>query len=236
MAEGGSGFPVTLWDMVVESRGEGKRAEEARERLCRMYWDPLWSFARRKGMRYADAQDAVQGFLVHFLGKGGGFGAADPERGRMRSYLLKCFENYMVNEWRRNTTLRRGGPDATVPYEEAEHAPPDGETPERLYQRKWALGIMALTMERLAEKYRTMHRVEEYKMLWPLMGTARSESGAVAAAAQKMEVSEGLVRTRLSRLRERFQQTLLQTIAETMGGASEEEVLEEMKLLREAAR
>ncbi len=234
--EAESGFPITQWDLVALARDEGKRADEARERLCRMYWDPLWSFARKKGLRYADAQDAVQDFLAHFLEKGGGFGAADQERGRMRSYLLKCFENHLIGQWQMRGALKRGAPGGTVPYEEADHAPPDGETPERLYLRKWALSIMSLTMERLAEKYRRMHRVEEYKILWPMMGADRADYGAIPVVAQKMEVSEGLVRTRLSRLRERFQQTLMATIGETMGGASEEEVLEEMKVLREAAR
>ena len=236
MAEPESGFPLTQWDLVALARDDGGRAEEARERLCRMYWDPLWSFARKRGMNHADAQDAVQGFLAHFLQKRGGFGAAEPERGRMRSYLLTCFENYRASERLKSGAQKRGGLEATVPYEEAEHAQPDGETPERLYLRKWALGIMTLAMERLAGKYRRMCREEEYKLLRPLMGTVRAANGAFAAAAEKLEVSESLMRTRLSRLRDRFQQTLMQTIRETMGGASEEEVMEEMRLLREAAR
>ncbi len=234
--ESESGFPVTQWDLVALARDEGKPAEAARERLCRMYWDPLWSFARKKGLLYADAQDAVQEFLAHFLEKRGGFGSAEQERGRMRTYLLTCFKNHLAGQWHRGNALKRGGPDETVPYEEEEHAQQDGETPERLYLRKWSLGIMSLTMERLAEKYRRMSRVEEYKALWPMMGAERAGYGTVAEVAQKLEVSEGLVRTRLSRLRGRFQQTLMETIRETMGGAPEEEILVELNLLREAAR
>ena len=42
-------FATTHWSLVAAAQGESPAAEEALEKLCRIYWRPLYTFARRQG-------------------------------------------------------------------------------------------------------------------------------------------------------------------------------------------
>ena len=50
-------FPPTRWSLVCSMRGE--RAEEALAELCRLYWLPLYAFARREGLNPENAEDVT---------------------------------------------------------------------------------------------------------------------------------------------------------------------------------
>ena len=232
----GEDFPPTQWDLVAAARGEERTAEAARERLCRMYWGPLWSFARAKGLQDADAKDAVQGFLAEFLEERGGFGSAEEERGRLRSYLLACFTHHMQGRWMRERAEKRGGGSAPLPYVEERHAPWDKESPEHLYDRSWSVMILREAMIRLGESYGKEGRGKEFHWLGPLLTGGRAERGASLAAAKALGVPEGTMASLLSRMRKRFRRALVETVGTTMGGASEAEVLAEMDLLKAAVQ
>src|SRR5439155_15577323 len=42
-------FATTHWSVVLEAQGESPEAQEALEKLCRVYWRPIYSFVRRQG-------------------------------------------------------------------------------------------------------------------------------------------------------------------------------------------
>ena len=42
-------------------------AAEALEDFCRIYWYPLYAYARRTGHSVEDAEDLTQGFFNHLL-------------------------------------------------------------------------------------------------------------------------------------------------------------------------
>ena len=125
----------------------------------------------------------MQGFLADFLGKRGGFGSAEEGRGKMRTYLLRCFTWHMQGRWRRDRAEKRGGGGADLPYEEGRHAPVDGESPERLYDRRWSVMILDEAMRALEESYGKEGREQVFRQLWPLLTERRAESGASRAAA-----------------------------------------------------
>ena len=69
MIERGHEFPATRWTLVLRV-GEPEAGDEARralEELCKIYWYPLYAFARRQGLGAHDAQDATQGFFANLL-------------------------------------------------------------------------------------------------------------------------------------------------------------------------
>jgi RNA polymerase sigma-70 factor (ECF subfamily) len=119
------------------------------DRLCRAYWYPLYAYARRKGHSPEDAQDLTQGFLARLLASHR-IALADPARGRFRTFLLSAMQNFLINEWAKASTEKRGGGMEFLPLhtEDPEHLytaePADQRTPETIYKQRWAATVMAL--------------------------------------------------------------------------------------------
>jgi len=102
-------FHTTRWSIVSSAAdGETESSRLALEELCGAYWFPLYAFARRRGNGPQDAADLTQGFFLQLL-SGGGLNAADPSRGRFRTFLLAAFQNYCRNAHRDASTKKRGG-------------------------------------------------------------------------------------------------------------------------------
>ena len=104
-------FPDTRWSLVLAASGrdaDDARARAALDELSGQYWFPLYAFARRCGHDPAAAEDLTQGFFMLLLSHEL-LAKADPERGRLRSYLLGTFKNFMSTETRREHREKRGG-------------------------------------------------------------------------------------------------------------------------------
>jgi DNA-directed RNA polymerase specialized sigma24 family protein len=148
-------FLTTRWSRVVMA-GEtsGPDAEAALADLCRGYWTPIYSFARRAGHSREDAQDLTQGFFLDLLTRNSIAGAAR-ERGRFRSFLLGAFEHYRANCYRRESAQKRGGRadlfsmDAGPAEAALAMEASTSVTAETVYERSWAMALLAKVMERL---------------------------------------------------------------------------------------
>src|SRR4051812_9375613 len=135
-------FPTTRWTLVRAAGGaRSGHSQEALATLCETYWYPLYACLRRRGVPADDAQDLTQGFLARVIEKGA-LGLADPARGRFRSFLLASLTHYAANERDRACARKRGGgplldlEGAEVRYQLDPHS---NLTPERLFERRWAL-------------------------------------------------------------------------------------------------
>jgi hypothetical protein len=66
-AEGAANFPTTRWTTVMRAaQSQATGGQSALAELCRIYWYPLYIFARR-GHSSEDTQDLTQGFFLHLL-------------------------------------------------------------------------------------------------------------------------------------------------------------------------
>ena len=150
-------FATTHWSLVLIAQGQSAAAEEALEELCRIYWRPLYAFARREGSDSEQARDLTQGFFQLLLTRRD-FDAARRERGRLRSYLLVSFKHFLGGERRREMTIKRGHGQWLIPLEEL-HASEragfltgglvDSMSADRLYQRRWASTLIEHVLRRL---------------------------------------------------------------------------------------
>jgi hypothetical protein len=104
---GAVAFTTTQWSVVLKAQGESPLAEEALEKLCRIYWWTLYGFVRRQGYSPEEAQDLTQGFFAMLLERRD-FDAVRRETGRLRSYLLASLKNFLAKVHRRATTIKRG--------------------------------------------------------------------------------------------------------------------------------
>src|SRR5206468_5877524 len=138
----GAAFTTTHWSVVLEAQGESPAAHEALEKLCRMYWRPIYSFLRRQGIGSAEAEDITQGFFAQLL-KRRSFGAVRKEKGRLRSFLLASMKYFLADEQRRAMAIKRGKGQRVIPLEELHAEKPselaDPVTSEMVYERRWAL-------------------------------------------------------------------------------------------------
>ena len=223
-------FRTTHWSMVL-SAGDSQSPDSARalERLCRMYWYPLYVFVRRKGHDHEEAQDLTQGFFEKLLAKGY-LAAADQQRGKFRTFLLSSLTNFLANEWDRASRLKRGGHltflslDAEAEAEDRYKLEPvDHATADRLFEQRWAQTLMECVLERLADEMEPS-RFEALKGF--LLG---EDEASYAAAAAQLGLTVPAVTSAIHRMRARFGLLLREEISHTV--TNDDEVEEEIRHL-----
>lgn len=238
--DGARTFPVTQWTVVLAaSRTPSPESAAALERLCGLYWYPLYAFARRSGYSPADAEDLTQEFFERLL-EHNWIAQADPHRGRFRSFLLMAFKRFLGKEWAKARTLKRGGQVrfVTLPLETAEtrysQEPADTRTPEQAFEKHWALALLAAVLNRLREDYARDGKSALFEVLEPCL-VGKRETLPYATLAAQVGTSEAAVKMAVSRLRERYRARLKEEIGHTVASAAEAE--EELRhLFRVLAR
>ncbi len=223
-------FPQTRWSLIVDARGDNPAALAS---LCQQYWKPLYIYARRKGSNQTDAEDLTQDFFVHVLSKDF-FSKADPERGRLRTLLLRSFQNFSVNEWKKQSAEKRGGGVAPLSIDAdpvegwLKIEPTVDTTPELEFERQWAREILQQAREKLREVYVEAGKSAEFDAFADQLEIGKSERPH-REIADELGVDEAATRYIGFKLRQRFRELLEQTVAETV--ATREEAAEELRHL-----
>jgi len=238
--EGPRTFPVTQWTAVLAAGSRpSPESAAALERLCTLYWYPLYAFVRRSGYSPADAEDLTQEFFARLL-EHNWVSAADPHKGRFRSFLLMIIKRFLANEWDKARALKRGGQVRFVAlqFDTAEtrygQEPADTRTPEQVFEQHWALALLAQVLKRLREEYTQVGKATLFETLEPCL-TVKRELQPYASLAAQLGMSEAAVRMGVSRLRARYRECIREEIGHTV--ASPEEVEEELRhLFRVLAR
>src|SRR3989440_5568633 len=157
---GAAVFATTHWSVVLEAQGGSPAAQDALEKLCRIYWRPVYSFIRRQGAGPEEAEDFTQGFFALLLERRD-LDAVRREKGHLRSYLLTSVKHFLASEQRRAMAVKRGKGQRVVALdglsanERTEMEPTDSLSADRLYERRWALTLMEQVLWRLKDEYRT---------------------------------------------------------------------------------
>jgi RNA polymerase sigma-70 factor (ECF subfamily) len=153
-------FVTTHWSVVLTAGGsDTTRARDTLARLCQTYWYPLYAYIRRRGHSPHDAQDLTQAFFAQLLERQS-LAAADPERGRFRSFLLGAMNHFLVNEWQKAHAQKRGGGSQTLSLDLAaaeerfDLEPADNSTPDRVFEKQWAMTLLGEVLNRLDAEYR----------------------------------------------------------------------------------
>jgi len=211
-------FLPTRWSVILAAQdGASPEAEAALTRLCEHYWYPVYAFLRRKGQRPHEAQDLTQGFFAHVLQREW-LRNVGPEKGRFRTFVLRCLTNFMAN-------LPR--PPATIPVDftdaEARYAiePTDHITPAILFELRWAAALLQGALLRLRNEDSDRHR-QRLDALLPYL-TPETAPDKFAALARQLGISEENARQEVSRLRKRYREAIRDEIAETVSGRAEVE-------------
>jgi RNA polymerase sigma factor (sigma-70 family) len=235
----GASFLTTHWSVVLAAAGQpSASADEALERLCRAYWYPLYAHVRRRGREPHEAQDLTQAFFERLLQKSF-LRAVDRNKGRFRSFLLTALDHFLANEWRRGQSQKRGGGKPLIYFDDDSvedryrHEPQHEETPERLFERRWALTVLEQAMVRLANEYASLGNTTLFETLKPVLGGDRADLPHSQIAA-RLELTENALNLALFRLRRRYGELIREVIAETV--ARPEEVDDELRHLMQCLR
>jgi RNA polymerase sigma-70 factor (ECF subfamily) len=226
-------FATTRWSLVLAA-GLGGTPDAARAlaALCESSWYPLYAEARRRGFGAEEASDRVQGFFARLL-ESDGIAVADPARGRFRSFLLAAFGHFLANEWDRQRAKKRGGDRkiASLDARDGElrlfREPAHESTPERVFDRRWALALIERALGRLESEYARAGKAAVFAALKPALGGDRGVP--YADLARTLGISEGAVKVAMHRLRARAGELIRDEVAQTVG--SPEEVDDELRLL-----
>src|SRR5437899_8569284 len=151
-------FTTTHWSVVLEAQGESPAAQEALEKLCRIYWLPIFAFLRGQGIPPEEAEDITQGFFAQVLERRK-FSALRKEKGRLRSFLLGALKYFVADEQRRAMAIKRGKGQRLIPLEELraderiDMEPSDPMTAEMIYDGRWALTVLERALSRVKDEY-----------------------------------------------------------------------------------
>jgi RNA polymerase sigma-70 factor (ECF subfamily) len=228
-----SHFATTHWSLVLAARDRAEPgAADALASLCALYWYPLYAYVRRRGHGPDDAHDLTQELFARLLEKDF-LAGVDRGKGKFRSFLLAACTHFLANERDRVRAKKRGGGRTVFSLDAADAEgryrtePAGGLTPEKLFERRWALAVLQQVMGRLRAEFEAKGKGH---MLDRLRGFLVGERGTgYRQAADVLGLSEGAIKVAVHRLRQRYRELLHEEIGRTVGSA--EEVEDEVRAL-----
>lgn len=219
-------FVTTNWSLVLSARDKASpQSTDALEKLCRAYWYPLYAYARRLGHRAEDAEDLTQEFFARLLAKNS-LDAADRDKGRFRTFLLTAMKRFVAREWERARAQKRGGGSSSIPLDtalaESLYRTDAGAdlSPEKLYERRYALALLDAAFKRLAKEFADAGKVGHFEVLKPYL-TADRGGIPYRELANRLKLDEGAARVAVHRFRKRYREVFREEIVQTVSGPDE---------------
>src|SRR6195256_4306928 len=204
-------FATTRWTVVLAAgRPNAPHANAALEELCGTYWYPLYVYVRRQTSTREDAEDLTQAFFARFLEKNYLEGLSS-DKGKFRAFLLAALKHFLANEWDRANRQKRGGGVAnlSLDWQDAETRyqinPADNLSPDKLYDRAWAVTLLGRVITRLRGESETEGKGKLFEQLKPFLMAGKSAI-PYAETATALGLTEGAVRVAVHRLRRRYRE------------------------------
>lgn len=232
-------FATTHWQTVLAAAQTGStEADQALSQLYRTYWYPLYAFVRRQGCQPHEAQDLTQEFFARLLANRN-LESIRREKGRFRSFLLVSLKHFLVNEWQRSRTAKRGCGRALIRLDELDAEkryrlePVDERSPDKVFERRWALTVLEEVFSRLREEYAGAGKSRLFDCLKGFL-SADERAPSYSEIASELDLTPAAAKQAVYRLRQRYRELLRAEITQTV--AAPEEVEEELAHLIAALR
>lgn len=227
-------FATTHWSAVITAgRRSTPQSERALGELSSIYWYPLYAYVRRRGYSREDAEDLTQSFFARFLERNYLDGLSS-EKGRFRAFLLASLKNFLANEWNKARRQKRGGQLSalSLDWRSADSRyqidPADNLSPDRIYDREWALALLERVITRLRDECVADGKAQLFDELKPFLSVDKSEVPYPRAAAN-LGMAEGAVRVSVHRLRRRYRELLRGEVRQTLSDPAQ--LADEMQAL-----
>jgi RNA polymerase sigma factor (sigma-70 family) len=226
--EGAASFHTTRWTIVMRAaQSQAQGGQAALADLCRVYWYPLYIFARRRGHSPDDAQDLTQSFFLHLL-EHRALSGVDRLKGKFRSFLLASFQNHLSDALDRARRLKRGGGkefvhlDAEDAEERYQREPIEFLTAEKIFDARWAMTVLGEALKKLSQEYATMGKTDIFETLKVFLDPNSSTAPpSYDEVSNRLKVSAGGVKTLIHRLRKRYTALLREEVGRTVSDPAE---------------
>ena len=196
--------------------------------MCEQYWYPIYAFIRRRCADSHQAEDLTQAFFEKVLAKQM-FRAADPDKGRFRSYVLTSVRNFLADQHAADNAQRRGGRHRVLPIDlvTAEQlycqSRSSDLSPEDEFDRAWAITLLERAIGRLKDEYEAKQQSRRFELFAPSLRPSPLDYDAIA---DTLGIDTVAARKAASRFRRRYGQLLREEIASTLSetGDIEEDI------------
>jgi RNA polymerase sigma factor (sigma-70 family) len=217
---GGVAFATTHWSVVLAAQGDSPEANKALEKLCRTYWWPVYSFIIRQGAGPEEAKDLTQSFFA-LLFERRDLESVRRERGRLRSFFFASVKHFLAKERRYAAAVKRGDGQPLIPLDEllarkrVDPEPADSLSPDRIFERRWALTVLEQALARLEDEYLAVGKVRLFEELKKLL-TGEPGQPSRGEIAREFGMTENAVNQAFYRFRQRYRELLHEEIADTV--------------------
>lgn len=218
----GSGFNTTCWHVVTSSRDQDSAIRhESLGELYRAYWYPLFAYLRRKGHSVDAASDYVQGFFLELIDKDF-LATVSPEKGRFRWFMMSAIGRFVSKQTAKENAQKRGGDRAifSLNVEQAEQRyqrePVEDWTPEKLYDRRWALEVLGKALEELKRDHESRGKLELYSALQATLAGEALTGEACEEIGARLDMSPVAVKVAAHRLKEKYRKALIDVVSQTL--------------------
>ena len=219
-------FDTTHWSIVLRARGDEADARNALEALCRTYRPPVLAYVRRRGYSMEAAEDLAQTFFARFLEQAY-HANADPTRGRFRAFLLTALKRFLIDADANAAALKRGG---NVHFRSLESNGPneddtlnrvsDGETPERAFERSWALALLESAMRKLRDEAIRAGKAALFDRLSEFLADSPDDAD-YKRIANELNLRRNTLAVAVHRLRHRLRELVREELSQTTIDADE---------------
>jgi len=215
-------FPPTPWSLISRIRQPAHPDDQkaALNEVCTSYWPAVYAFIRHQGRSPSDSEDLTQDFFCRLVDDEM-LNGASADKGRLRSLLAVILKRFLVDQIRRETSLKRGGNRIHLTVD-----PSNGEdyfdrlssetiSPDDFFDRVFAASLMDQAVRRLRDDYFSQEKGHVFEVLkTSLLGPAAP--GELTVWADRLNTSEATLRVAVHRLRKRFRESFRSVVMETV--------------------
>lgn len=217
--------PATSWSLITAAQSSATDRRAALDKLCRLYWGPLYAFARRHGLSPADAEDATQDFFLRILSDDW-LALVDRSKGRFRGYLYQSMSFHLSEARRRDATQKRGGGARRLSIDwapaEAQFARLAAKTmdPAQAFDHAWTGTVLEIAVTRLADEEGAAGRAARFVALRPFL-TSQPTAGDYERLAERLGLARATVAVTVHRLGKRYRELIRSVVVETVANPEE---------------
>ena len=201
-------WPTTMQDDLNVLRLGSSASGVAFNRVCRLYWSPVYAFIRMTNRDPEAVADLTQEFFLRLI-ETDALKSFIPGEHRFRSWLMVCIRHFQTDKIRSSHAIKRRPPSGwiTVDPTDAENVlgqiPASITTPEEAFDRSWAVCVFNNALQQLEQECRDQDRVELFRCFSErLRGATTPRLLDEEAAGLGMPV--GSLKNQLTDLRRRY--------------------------------
>jgi len=232
-------FPTTTWRFIQHLQDSPEADLAALNGFITAYWKPVFCFLRARGYSLHQAEDLTQEFFLRLLERDW-LHRADPQRGRFRTFLLTVLTRFLADQGPDRAPRQKAFETQVVSIsslisdQERTYEPPGDETPETIFMKQWAVGLLDKVREQLRQFYQTTGQPAWYELFATLHFAGQSEQRlSQQDLAERFGLTRDQGRYALEVVEKRFAHLLRREVGEQVGSDAEvgEEIRELLALL-----